>query len=181
MPMTASTPLLARLQLRLRRWLAHAATTPLAVRRAFPRRVLVSIGAAIEMAEAGHSGEIRFVVEGTLPWAFLRRNAQVRRRALALFSELRVWDTEHNNGVLIYIELADRAVEIVADRGIARRVEPEVWHHICHELKEQCKVGQYEAGSVAAVRAVGALLQREFALSPGETRTNELPDRPLAL
>jgi len=173
--------LLARFESRLRRWFAHAATTPLAVRRAFPPRVLVSIGAAIELAEAGHSGEIRFVVEGTLPWAFLRRNAPVRRRALALFSELRVWDTEHNNGVLIYVELADRGVEVVADRGIARRVEAEVWHHICHELKEQCRAGEYEAGAIAAVREVGALLQRAFPLAPGETRTNELPDRPLAL
>jgi len=172
---------LARHKSRLRRWLAHALTTPLAVRRAFPPRVLVSIGASIELAEAGHSGEIRFVVEANLPWGFLRRNAPVRRRALALFSELRVWDTEHNNGVLIYVELADRGVEIVADRGIARLVAPEIWHHICHELKEQCKTGAYEAGAVAAVREVGALLQRAFPLAPGEMRTNELPDRPLLL
>jgi len=176
-----ASSLLARRKSRLGRWLAHAVTTPLAVRSAFPPRVLASIGAAIELAEAGHSGEIRFVVEGTLPWAFLRRNAPVRHRALALFSQLRVWDTEHNNGVLIYIELADRGVEIVADRGIARLVEPQVWHHICHELKERCKVGAYEAGAVAAVREVGALLQRAFPLAPGQTRTNELPDRPLVL
>jgi uncharacterized membrane protein len=116
-----------------------------------------------------------------LPWAYLRRNAPVRHRALALFSELRIWDTEHNNGVLIYVELADRAVEIVADRGISRRVDSEVWHRICHDLKEQCKAGQFEAGAVAAVREVGELLQREFALAPGQARINELPDRPLAL
>ena len=172
---------LTTLRGRLHRWWAHAATTPLALRRAFPPRVLKSIGAAIELAEAGHTGEIRFVVEGSLPWVFLRRNASVRNRALALFSELRIWDTEHNNGVLIYVELADRAVEIVADRGIARRVQNEVWRRICHDLKEQCKGGQFEAGAVAAVREVGALLQREFALAPGQARINELPDRPLAL
>jgi len=171
----------AKIGSRLRRWLAHAATTPLALRSAFPPRVLASIGAAIELAEAGHSGEIRFVVEGSLPWVYLRRNAPVRRRALALFSELRIWDTEHNNGVLIYVELADRGVEIVADRGIARRVDSELWHRICHDLKEQCKLGNYEAGAVGAVREVGALLQREFPLAPGQTRTNELPDRPLIL
>ena len=166
---------------RLQRWLLHAATTPLAVRRAFPPRVLKSIGAAIELAEAGHTGEIRFVVEGSLPWVFLRRNAAVRHRALALFSELRIWDTEHNNGILIYVELADRGVEIVADRGIAQRVDTEVWHRICHDLKEKCKAAQFEAGAVDAVREVGSLLQREFPLAPGQARTNELPDRPLTL
>jgi len=165
----------------LRRWLSHAATTPLAVRRAFPPRVLSSIGAAIELAEAGHSGEIRFVVEGSIPWLYLRHNAPVRRRALALFSELRIWDTEHNNGVLVYVDLADRGVEIVADRGIARRVDAQVWHRICHDLKEHCKSGQYEAGALGAVREVGALLQREFPLPPGQARINELPDRPVTL
>ncbi|HXY05141.1 MAG TPA: TPM domain-containing protein [Burkholderiaceae bacterium] len=179
--MNPKRPWHATLGTRLWRWLSHAATTPLAVRRAFPPRVLKSVGAAIELAEAGHTGEIRFVIEGSLPWAFLRRNAPVRRRALALFSELRVWDTEHNNGILIYIELADRAVEIVADREIARRVDPQVWHRICHDLKEHCRSGQYEAGAVGAVRELGALLQREFALAPGQARTNELPDRPLTL
>ncbi len=170
-----------RLKARLRRWISHAVITPLAVRRAYPPRVLKSIGTAIELAEAGHTGEIRFVVEGSLPWVFLRRNAPVRHRALALFSELRIWDTEHNNGVLIYVELADRGVEIVADRGIARRVDGEVWHRICHDLKEKCKEGQFEAGAVGAVGEVGALLQREFPLAPGQVRINELPDRPLAL
>lgn len=171
----------AKIMSRLRRWLAHAATPPLALRRAFPPRVLTSIGAAIELAEAGHSGEIRFVAEGSLPWVFLRRNAPARRRALALFSELRIWDTEHNNGVLIYVQLADRAVEIVADRGVARRVDAEVWHRICHDLKEQCRLGNFEAGALGAVREVGAMLQREFPLAPGQARINELPDRPLIL
>ena len=171
----------AAIRSRLRRWWLHVATTPLAVRRAFPARVRKSIGAAIERAEAGHSGEIRFVVEGSLPWAFLWRNAPVRRRALALFSELRMWDTEHNNGVLIYIDLADRGVEIIADRGVARRVDPQTWQRICHELKESCKSGRYEAGALGAVGAVGELLAREFALPPGQARTNELADRPVIL
>ncbi len=179
--MTTAVGVQALAKSRLRRWVSHVATTPMAVRRAFPPHVLAAIGAAIELAEAGHSGEIRFVVEGSLPWAFLRRNAPVRRRALALFSELRVWDTEHNNGVLIYVELADRGVEIVADRGIAKRVEPATWHRICQALKDRCKAGQYEAGAVGAVQEVGALLQCHFPLAPGETRVNELPDRPLAI
>jgi hypothetical protein len=164
-----------------RRCVTHVFTTPLAVRGHFPPRVLQAIGAAIELAEAGHSGEIVFVAEGSLPWSMLWRNATVRARAVALFAQLRVWDTERNNGVLVYVGLADRAVEIVADRGIAARVQAAVWHRICQDLLEQCRSRQYEAGSVQAVRAVGALLQAEFPLAPGQTRANELPDRPIAL
>jgi len=165
----------------LRRWAAHVLTTPLHSRRAFPPPVLKAIRAAIETAEAGHSGEILFVAEGSVPWSYLRRGAPVRRRALALFSELRAWDTENNNGVLIYVGLADRAVEIVADRGIARLVDADTWQRICRALQERCAQGDYEGGAVAAVQEVGILLQRHFALRPGQTRTNEIPDRPLAL
>jgi len=164
-----------------RRCLAHILTTPLTVRRAFPHASLTAIGAAIEMAEAGHTGEIVFVAEGSLPWAFLRRNASVRQRAIALFAELRVWDTEHNNGALVYVGLEDRAVEIVADRGIAGRVEAQVWHQLCQELRDHCRQGRYEAGAVQTVRALGALMEQYFPLAPGQARTNELPDRPLAL
>src|ERR1700690_2143310 len=135
-----------------RRCLAHILTTPLTVRRAFPRTILTAIGAAIETAEAGHTGEIVFVAEGSLPWAFLWRNASVRRRAIALFSELRVWDTERNNGVLVYVGLADRAVEIVADRGMAACVDAQIWHQMCQELRDHCRQGQYETGAVQAVR-----------------------------
>jgi len=170
-----------RRQPRWRRWLRHLLTTPYTVRRDFPLRVLKAIGAAIELAEAGHSGEIVFVAEGSLPWSLLRHNGSVRTRAVGLFGQLRVWDTERNNGVLLYVGLADRAVEIVADRGIAARVEPAVWHRICQDLLEHCRQGRFEAGSVQAVRDIGALLQREFALAPGQTRANELPDRPIAL
>ncbi len=164
-----------------RRCLAHVLTTPLTVRRVFPRPALNSIGAAIELAEAGHTGEIAFVVEGSLPWSFLWRNASVRQRAIALFSELRVWDTEHNNGVLVYVGLADRAVEIVADRALAGRVEAQVWQQLCLDLRDHCRQGQYEAGAVSTVRALGALMTQNFPLAPGQSRTNELPDRPLAL
>jgi hypothetical protein len=166
---------------RWRRWLAHVLATPLTVRRAFPRAALRSVGAAIELAEAGHTGEIVFVVEGSPPWSYVWRNATVRRRALALFAELRVWDTEHNNGVLVYLCLADRAVEIVADRGIAKPVAAARWRELSHELSESCRQGRYEAGAVRAVGAVGALLQEHFPLAPGQTRLNELPDRPLAI
>jgi len=165
----------------VRRWFAHAAVTPLSVRRAFPGTVRAAIAAAIGQAEAGHGGEICFAVEGSLPWHLLRRNATARHRALAVFSEMRIWDTEHNNGVLIYLNLADRGVEIVADRGIARQVAPQAWQAICHALKESCAAGDYGPGVIAAVAAVGALLRQHFPLAPGEVRINEIPDQPIAL
>lgn len=165
----------------LRRWLAHGVATPLAVRRAFTPAVRAAIAAAIGQAEAGHGGEICFAVEGTLPWHYLRRNAAVRQRALALFAERRIWDTEHNNGVLIYLNLADRGVEIVADRGVARRVDAAAWEAICNALRAACARGQYGPGVIAAVQAVGELLRRHFPLAPGEQRVNEIPDTPIAL
>ena len=166
---------------RLQRWFAHAAVTPLAVRRAFPPSVRDAVAAAIGQAEAGHGGEICLAVEGSLPWHLLRSDATVRHRALAVFAKMRVWDTDHNNGVLIYLNLADRGVEIVADRGVARLVDPAAWQAICHALKERCAAGQYGPGAIAAVAAVGELLRQHFPLAPGEVRVNELPDRPIAL
>jgi hypothetical protein len=165
----------------LHRWFAHAAVTPLAVRRAFPASVRTAIAEAVSRAEAGHGGEICFAVEGPLPWHILRRNAAVRHRAVVLFSEMRVWDTEHNNGVLIYLNLADRGVEIVADRGIAHKVAPAAWEAICLALKERCAAGAYRPGAIAAVAAVGELLRQHFPLAPGEVRVNEIPDQPQVL
>ncbi len=104
------------------RTLRHLFTTPGAVRRAFPEEALVRIRAAIAASEAAHSGEIRFAVEAALPWSYLRRDAPARERAQMIFSKLRVWDTASNNGVLIYVELADHQIEIVADRGIGDHV-----------------------------------------------------------
>lgn len=166
---------------RWQRWLAHLASTPLTLRRAFGAETLRRIGAAIELAEGGHTGEIVFVAEGTLPWRILRRNAAVRERALELFGTLRVWDTAHNNGILVYVGLADRAVEIVADRGIAAKVDETVWQDLCRNLREHCSQGRYEQGSLQAIEAIGKLLEQHFPLAPGQLRHNELPDRPLAL
>ena len=165
----------------IRRWLAHAASTPLAVQRLFPPVVRDQITAAIAQAEAGHGGEICFAVEASLPWHHLRHHATARERALAVFSEMRVWDTEHNNGVLIYLNLADRGVEIVADRGIARPVPAAAWDAICHALKARCAAGAYGPGVIEAVLAVGELLRTHFPLAPGEVRVNEIPDQPITL
>jgi len=129
--------------------------------------------------QAGHGGEICFAVEASLPWHHLRHHATARERALAVFSEMRVWDTEHNNGVLIYLNLADRGVEIVADRGIARPVPAAAWDAICHALKARCAAGAYGPGVIEAVLAVGELLRTHFPLAPGAVRVNEIPDAPL--
>jgi uncharacterized membrane protein len=167
--------------MRLRRWLKHAFTTPQALRRAFPQAALERIRAAIAATEATHSGEIRFAVEANLPWSYLRRDAPVRQRAVMVFSKLRVWDTELNNGVLLYVEFGDHAVEIVADRGIARHVTPAQWEGVCTDLREQFRRGAFEAGVIRAVERIGALLAQHFPLAPGDRNPNELSDKPVIL
>ena len=165
----------------LRRVLRHLLSTPHALRRSLPAAALDRIALSIRQAEAGHQGEIRFAIEHALPWSYLRRNAPPRERALMMFSKLRVWDTEHNNGVLLYVNLADRAVEIVADRGIADKVPRATWQAICHAARDQFRHGQIEAGALAAIAAIGAVLAEHFPLAPGQRRGNELPDRPVVL
>jgi uncharacterized membrane protein len=165
----------------LRRMLRHFASTPHALRRALPSAALDRIAQAIHQAEAGHQGEIRFVIEHALPWSYLKRNARPRERALMMFSKLRVWDTEHNNGVLLYVDLADRAVEIIADRGIAAKVPRATWQAICHAARDHFREARLEAGAIAAIEAIGAVLQEHFPLAPGESRGNELPDQPVVL
>lgn len=163
------------------RWLHHAFTTPLAVRRAFPPQALARIERAIDAAEQGHSGEIRFAVEARLPWSYLKRRAPARERALMVFAKLRLWDTEDNNGVLIYVELADRSIEIVADRGLARRVAPAQWEAIAAAMRERFRARRYEDGVTEAAAAVAALLREHFPLAAGAARTDDLPNRPVLL
>jgi uncharacterized membrane protein len=165
---------------RLRRWLRHALASPRAVDRAFPPVALDRIAQAVRAAEQGHTGEIRCAIESALPWSYLKRDAPARERALMVFAKLRVWDTEHNNGVLLYIELADRSIEIVADRGIALQVPAAEWQRICESLREQFRAGRFEAGVIDAVASIGGLLRMHFGLRDGDNR-NELPDRPALL
>lgn len=167
--------------MRIRRLLKHLFATPGTLQRAFPRQVLERIGHAITDAEARHSGEIRFAMEAALPWSYLRRDAPARQRALMVFSKLRVWDTELNNGVLLYVELADRSVEIVADRGISHKVATAEWESICRTMREHFRRGAYEAGAIAGIQAIGAKLEQHFPLAPGMQKPNELPDRPVEL
>lgn len=167
--------------MQLGRMFKHWFITPRAVERAFSAQSLKTIQDAIAATESQHSGEIRFAVEGALPWSYLKRNAPVRQRAVMVFSKLRVWDTEHNNGVLIYVELADHGVEIVADRGIARHVERAQWEAVCQRMREHFRKGAFESGVVAAVQEVGALLAQHFPLAEGETNPNELSNKPVIL
>jgi len=164
--------------MRTRRILKHLLTTHSQVTRAFPPSALNAIEKAIRASEAAHAGEIRFVVEGALDGMPLFKGQSPRDRAIELFSQLRVWDTEHNNGLLIYLVLADRAVEIVADRGIHAKVGAEEWRRVCHQMETAFKQSNYEAGVVGGVHAVTQHLVRHF---PADERANELSDTPVVL
>jgi len=140
--------------------------------------VLSRIEQAIKMGEHAHSGRVRFVVEGALDGAPLLRNQPARERALDIFSHLRIWDTQHNNGVLIYLLLADRDVEIVADRGIDAKVGLAGWDRICREMESEFRAGKFESGVINGIAAVSRELATHFP-AHGPHR-NELPDKPVA-
>jgi uncharacterized membrane protein len=163
------------------RWFRHWFSTPLAVRRAFPQAALDRIEQAVAAAEEGHSGEIRFAVEAALPWSYLKRDAPAHERALMVFAKLRVWDTEANNGVLIYVELADRSIEIVADRGVAQRVPAEDWQGIAARMRERFRSGAYESGVIEAVGEIAERLREHFPLAAGTRNPDELSNRPAVL
>ena len=150
-----------------------------AVRRVLPAPAMDAIAAAIAAGELRHDGEIRVCVEAGLPWSYLKRDAPARERALMLFSKLRVWDTERNTGVLVYLLVADKSIEIVADRGIARRVPQATWTAICAALGRQLQQGQAEAGMLAAIERISDELAAHF--PPLAQNDNELPDAPTVL
>ena len=161
------------------RALRHLFATQLGTRRRFPTEVLGAIEAAIAAAELRTSGEIRFAVETALEIADLQSGKSPRERACEVFSGLRIWDTELRNGVLIYVLMADRDVEIVADRGAAERIPPEDWENACRLMEEHFRAGRYQEGAVAGVAAVGALLERQFAARLVER--DEQPNQPALL
>ena len=148
-------------------------------RRIFTRAVLARIEQAITATEATHSGQVRFVVEGALDGAPLFRDQPARERALDVFSHLRIWDTAHNNGVLIYLLLADHNVEIIADRGIDALVGREGWDKICREVEAEFRRGQFETGVIKGIEAVSKELAKYFP-AQGPHR-NELPDKPMVM
>lgn len=161
------------------RWIRHLFLDDFTVRRAFPRAALEAIGRAIATQELRHRGELRFVVEGGLPVHvfFARRTA--RERAIEVFSRLRIWDTEDNAGVLIYLLLADRRVEIVADRGIHAKVGTAAWDAICGGMQRAFADGRFETGAVLGIEAISDLLAEHF--PPDRDNPNELPDQAVVL
>ena len=163
----------------VRRLFRNLFCTAARTRLLFSPAVLAQVEAAIGAAEAQHSGEIRFVVETALPLTLLWHAVTPRARALQVFAHLRVWDTHHNNGVLIYVLRADRAVEILADRGISARVSEAEWQAVCREVELHYRGGRYAEGSMAAVAGVARLLGEHF--PAGGSGSNELPNQPILL
>jgi uncharacterized membrane protein len=149
------------------------------VRRIFPKQVLAAIEQAIKAGEATHSGQVRFVVEGALDGKPLFRNQSARDRALDIFAHLRIWDTAHNNGVLIYLLLADRQVEIVADRGIDAKVGAAGWQKICAEMETDFRSGNFTGGVIRGIDAVSRQLAAHF--PKHGAGKNELPDAPVVM
>ncbi len=165
--------------MKVKRIVKHLLATQGQVRRAFPPSALRVIEDVIKASEAEHTGEIRFVVEGGLDGMPLFKGQSARERAIELFSQLRMWDTQDNSGLLIYLLLADRAVEIVADRGISAKVIPHEWSRICREMETAFKKSSYATGVVGGVQAVTHHLVTYF---PADGRSgNELPDKSVVL
>lgn len=171
------------MKLRLIRILKHSWQSEKAAERAIPPALLTKLAAQVAASEARHSAEIRIYVEAGLPLSYLWRAdsmAQVMRdRALTIFGKLRVWDTAHNNGVLIYLLLAERRIEIVADRGLNELVAPGTWPRLVESMSTAFKGGDFEGGLMKAVQEVSVLLDKHFTLTHGQSNPNELPDAPL--
>ncbi len=166
------------------RWLHHLFLDHLAVRRAFPRATLAAIEHAVAQQEKRHRGQLRVAIEGGLPLQALLAGRTARERALEQFARLRVWDTDDDAGVLIYMLLADRRVEIVADRGIHACVGDTAWETICGAIQQEFAAGRFEAGMLTGLVAVSDLLAQHFPANPdagaGEN-PNELPDAPVVV
>jgi uncharacterized membrane protein len=165
--------------LRIKRWVKHLFMPPWAWRRAFPQATLDAIEAAIRSSEASHGGEIRFAIENSLPGNLAWRGMSGRERAIEMFSNLRVWDTEHNSGVLIYLLLADHDIEIVADRGIASQVAPAAWEAVAQTMEAAFRQGEFERGALAGIEEISALLAQNF--PPSGHNPDELANRPVIL
>jgi len=166
-------------EMKLIRLLKHLLLPGWFVRRVFSRTDWAAIGDAITACEKSHRGELRFVAEGALPVSALWRDLSPRARAVELFSMFRVWDTAENSGILIYVQLLDRRVEILADRGIAARVPQGEWDAICRDMETHFRRSEWKNGALQAVTRAGALLANHF--PAGDSNPNELPDQPLML
>jgi hypothetical protein len=159
------------------RALKHLCTPRFVALKPFPARVLDKLERAIRESERAHAGELRFILEGGMEPIDALRGMSPRERALQLFSHLCVWDTECNSGVLVYLQLVDTRIEIVADRGINRRVEQSEWDAICRRMETAFRSNDFEAGALSAIDDITRLLSVHF--PPGADNPDELPDRPL--
>jgi uncharacterized membrane protein YgcG len=162
----------------LSRILKHRLYDETTTRRAFDESAIERLTQRVMTSERRHSGEIRVCVEASLPLSYLWQDLTARDRAVTMFGKLRVWDTAANNGVLIYLLLAERAIEIVADRGVSRHVADAEWKHILQGMRDDFHEGRHEDGLMRAIDAVDDLLVRHFALSEATPNPNELADRP---
>ena len=161
------------------RILKHLFTPDWAAYRTFPRAALRRIEKAIGESEKSHDAELRFAVEAGLALMPLLKGVTPRQRAHEVFANLRVWDTEHNSGVLIYLQLVDRDIEIVADRGFSAKVGQDAWDRICRRMEDAFRAGRFEQGALDGIREISALLERHF--PPRGANPDELPDRPVVL
>ncbi len=164
---------------RLARILRHRWWDERDAARALPEAALQRIEAQVAASEHHHSGEIRVCVEAGLPLSYLWQDLSARDRAITMFGKLRVWDTAANNGVLVYLLLAEHAIEIVADRGLNDHVDSAQWRSLITPMREAFRQGRFEAGLAAAVAAIDALLLSHHPLAAGQRNPNELPNRPL--
>ncbi len=162
-----------------KRILANLFTTRGSLRRAFPTPVLDAIEEAIRRSELQHTGELRFAVETALDLPTLLRGVRARDRAVETFSSLRTWDTAENNGVLIYVLLAEHDIEIVADRGYNDRVDQHQWQSICNLMEQQFHDGHFERGSVEGIERITDIIRQYYPARDDDS--NELPDRPVLL
>ena len=159
---------------RLKRIWQHRWMDERDVRRAAPPELLQQLERYVAASEVRHSGEIRICIEAGLPMSYLWRDATSRERAIAMFGKLRVWDTQHNNGVLIYLLLAERAIEIVADRAIFTPGNSDFWPKIVSGLSEHLKRKDFERGLTQAIEEISALLVQQFPVQTGQVNPNEL-------
>jgi len=169
----------ARRQSKLARLWRHLWLDDADLRRAIPSELVDRLARRVGASEQRHTGEVRIYVEPALPLGYLWRDATPRERAVSVFGKLRVWDTEQNNGVLIYLLLAEHAIEIVAERGLAREVPQGTWQAIVDRMGSAFHERRFEDGLTQALAEVSALLVQHFPAAPGAANPNELPDAPV--
>jgi len=161
----------------IKRWFLHTFMPPWRWRLVFPAAVLKDIEMAVKQSERQHRGELCFAIENALAPGWVWRGISARQRATDLFSNLRVWDTEENSGVLIYLLLADREVHIVADRGIARLVSQAEWDAVAQTMQNAFRLGDFRRGSLEGIERITLILATHF--PSGADNQNELPNKPV--